>query len=94
MGQCYVHGLWNMHQAYNSCNKIDVKKFLVLIFILPSLVFSQIEGNINGYIYDSKSQLPILGANIIIEGTQKVAISDENGFFEIYKINPQSYNLY
>ena len=22
-----------MHQAYNSCNKVDVKKFLVLIFI-------------------------------------------------------------
>ena len=82
-----------MHQAYNLCNKIDVKKFLVLIFILPSLVFSQIEGNINGYIYDSKSQLPILGANIIIEGTQKGAMSDENGFFEIYKINPRSYNL-
>ena len=82
-----------MHQTYNSCNKIDVKKFLVLFFILPSLVFSQIEGYINGYIYDSKSQLPILGANIIIEGTQKGAISDENGFFEIYKINPKSYNI-
>ena len=57
------------------------------------MIFSQIDGTINGYIYDSKSQLPLLGANVIIEGTDKGAISDENGFFEISKIKPQSYNL-
>ena len=57
------------------------------------MIFSQIDGTINGYIYDSKSQLPLLGANVIIEGADKGAISDENGFFEISKIKPQSYNL-
>ena len=70
-----------------------MKNDLLILLILPNLIFSQIEGNINGYIYDSKSQLPIMGANIIIEDTQKGAITDENGFFEIYQIKPQSYNL-
>ena len=70
-----------------------MKKLISLLVLLPTLIFSQIDGTINGYIYDSKSQLPLLGANVLIEGTDKGAISDENGFFEISKIKPQSYNL-
>tara|TARA_B100001939_G_scaffold275559_1_gene243632 strand:+ start:636 stop:2978 length:2343 start_codon:yes stop_codon:yes gene_type:complete len=70
-----------------------VKKLLSFLLILPSLIFSQVDGALNGYIYDSKSQLPLLGANILIEGTEKGAISDENGFFQILEIKPQSYNL-
>ena len=66
---------------------------LSILFIFPALVFSQVDGTLNGYIYDSKSQLPLLGTNVIIEGTEKGAISDENGFFEISEIKPQSYNL-
>ena len=70
-----------------------MKNILSLLFILPALLFSQIDGSLNGYIYDSKSQLPLLGANVIIEGTEKGAISDENGFFEITNIFPKSYNI-
>jgi len=70
-----------------------VKKLIALLLILPALTFSQVDGIVNGYIYDSKSQLPLLGANVIIEGTEIGAISDENGFFQISEIKPQSYNL-
>jgi len=70
-----------------------VKSNLLLLLLLPSLIFSQIDGTINGYIFDSKSQLPLFGANVVIEGTEKGTISDENGFFEISEIKPQSYNL-
>lgn len=72
---------------------ISVKNILSLLLVFPTLLFSQIDGSINGYIYDSKSQLPLLGANVIIEGTKKGTISDENGFFEITNISPKSYNL-
>jgi hypothetical protein len=72
---------------------ITVKNILSLLLVFPTLLFSQIDGSINGYIYDSKSQLPLLGANVIIEGTEKGTISDENGFFEITNISPKSYNL-
>tara|TARA_B100000900_G_C20589726_1_gene721122 strand:+ start:520 stop:2862 length:2343 start_codon:yes stop_codon:yes gene_type:complete len=70
-----------------------VKSNLILFLFLPSLIFTQVNGTISGYIFDSKSQLPLLGANILIEGTVKGAISDENGFFQIPEIKPQSYNL-
>ena len=68
-------------------------KLFLLLILLPSLIFSQTEGTVNGYIFDSKRQLPLFGANVIIEGTEKGTISDENGFFEISEIKPQSYNL-
>ena len=70
-----------------------MKNILSFLFILPVLLFSQTDGYVNGYVYDSKSQLPLLGANVIIDGTEKGAISDENGFFEIKSISPKSYNL-
>ena len=63
-----------------------MKKLLLILYILPIITFSQVDGTLNGYIFDSKSQFPLLGANVIIEGTEKGAISDENGFFEITNI--------
>jgi len=70
-----------------------VKYIQLIFFLLPFLLHSQVDGKLNGFIFDSKSQLPLLGANIIIEGTDKGAISNEDGFFEISNIKPESYNL-
>ena len=70
-----------------------MKRILSILFIIPALTFCQVDGKLNGYIFDSKSQLPLLGANVIIEGTEKGAISNENGYFEISEIKPESYNL-
>ena len=70
-----------------------MKYIQLIFFLLPFLLHSQVDGKLNGFIFDSKSQLPLLGANIIIEGTDKGAISNEDGFFEISNIKPESYNL-
>ena len=70
-----------------------MKKIFLLLFFTPFIIFSQTDGTLNGYVYDSESEMPLLGANIIIEGLEKGAVSDENGFFEILDINPKTYNL-
>ena len=70
-----------------------MKYIQLIFFLLPFLLHSQVDGKLNGFIFDSKSQLPLFGANIIIEGTDKGAISNEDGFFEISNIKPESYNL-
>ena len=70
-----------------------MKYIQLIFFLLPFILHSQVDGKLNGFIFDSKSQLPLLGANIIIEGTDKGAISNEDGFFEISNIKPESYNL-
>ena len=63
-----------------------MKYIQLIFFLIPIILLSQVDGKLNGYIFDSKSQLPLLGANIIIEGTDKGAISNEVGFFEISNI--------
>jgi hypothetical protein len=70
-----------------------MKKIFLLLFFTPFIIFSQTNGTLNGYVYDLESEMPLLGANIIIEGLNKGAVSDENGFFEILNINPKTYNL-
>ena len=70
-----------------------MKYIQIIFFLLPFVLLSQVDGKLNGYIFDSKSQLPLLGANITVEGTEKGAISNEDGFFEISNIKPESYNL-
>ena len=70
-----------------------MRKIFLLLFFTPFIIFSQTDGTLNGYVYDSESEMPLLGANIIIEGLNKGAVSDENGFFEILNINPKTYNL-
>ena len=65
--------------------------FLSLVLTYSS--FSQNQGNISGQIFDSKSQFPLTGANIILDGTTIGAISDENGYFIINNITTKTYNI-
>ena len=66
--------------------------FLIITFI-PMLSLSQAKGEIRGFIFDAESGMPLLGANIIVEGVENGAVSNENGFFEILNIKPKTYNL-
>ena len=71
-----------------------MKKLILLILtLMPVLAFSQAKGEVNGFIFDAESEMPLLGANISVEGLDKGAVSDERGFFEILNIDPKTYNL-
>ena len=52
-----------------------MKKIFLLLLFTPFIIFSQTDGTLNGYVYDSESEMPLLGANIIIEGLEKGAVS-------------------
>ena len=54
--------------------------FLIIALLNIFASFSQNQGSISGEIYDSKSQLPLLGANIVLDNTSLGAISNENGY--------------
>ena len=71
----------------------NLYSFLIIALLNVFASFSQNQGSISGEIYDSKSQLPLLGANIILDNTSIGAISDENGFFIIDNIPTTSYNI-
>ncbi|MBK8944398.1 MAG: TonB-dependent receptor [Ignavibacteriae bacterium] len=65
--------------------------FLIIILLVSENLFAQF-GSIKGKVTDN-SNLPLLGANIIIEGTLIGVATDENGFFNIPKIKNGSYFL-
>ena len=72
------------------------QKVLLLILILTlwtSFVFAGITGKISGRVTDSGTGQPLIGANIIIEGTSLGAATDNDGYFVILSVPPTTYSV-
>lgn len=65
--------------------------FILLFFTITS-IFAQ-EGTIRGTIKDSKTKEDLVGATIYIEGLNKGAAADINGFFSLNRIPAGTYKL-
>ena len=62
-----------------------MKKYLIFILLCSSLIFAQ-AGSIRGTIVDQESGDPLIGANIIIDGTTMGAATDVEGNYQITNI--------
>jgi len=69
----------------------DMKKLLVIFIILLSNIYAQ-SGSIRGRVINENAQ-PVIGANVVVEGTFYGDAADENGFFEIKNIPYGNYIL-
>lgn len=72
-----------------------MKKFFlyVMIFsIIPSLVFAA-AGKIRGQIIDDKTKEALVGASVVIVGTNYGAVTDVEGNFIILNVPPGTYSL-
>ena len=69
-----------------------MKNSLLFLFLLliPSFILAQ-TGNIQGKVTYQNQPLP--GVNILIEGTAKGSVSDDNGFFRIENIPEGTYSF-
>ena len=67
--------------------------FIFLLLISATALQAGTTGKIVGKVTDRKTREPILGANVIIEGTTRGAVTDVDGFFQIINIPPGSYTL-
>ena len=65
---------------------------LLLIFISSS-AYTQTTGKISGSVIDKETGDPLIGSNIIIEGTHIGAAADSKGEFFIINVPPGVYNL-
>ncbi len=76
-------------------NNYSYSRFLlfVLILILGGKVFAGTTGKITGKVIDKETKEPLLGVNIILEGTVTGAASDIDGRYLILNVHPGSYNL-
>ncbi len=72
-----------------------------LLFIIPFLltiifsinIFAGVTGKIAGKVIDAQSGEPLLGINIIIEGTTQGAATGLDGTYIINNVDPGTYNL-
>ncbi len=72
---------------------VFISALLITSLVLNNGVFAGTTGKIQGTIIDSQSSEPLIGVNVIMEGTTFGAATDESGFFFIINIPPGTYQL-
>lgn len=65
----------------------------ILLLLVSTPIFAQEGGTIRGTIKDSKTKEDIIGATILVQGINKGAATDINGFFSFGKLPVGSYSL-
>lgn len=70
-----------------------MKKLLFLLAIIPFLLFAGTTGKLVGSIKDAQTGEPLIGANILIEGTDYGAATNIRGEYVILNIPPGRYNV-
>lgn len=66
--------------------------YFVLLF-LPTILSAGSSGKLTGHIVDKKSNEPLIGVNIIIQGTTMGSATDFEGYFVIINIPPGTYDV-
>ncbi len=74
-------------------NKYPVVRLLILFILFCGSAFAGVTGKIAGYVYDDQTREPVIGANVLLEGTYLGAAVDVNGFFSINNVPPGKYRL-
>jgi len=73
--------------------KVIASLFCLLLLLEGTSVHAGTTGKIAGKITDAANKEPLIGANIIIEGTNLGAAADFDGNYFIINIPPGSYNI-
>jgi outer membrane receptor protein involved in Fe transport len=70
-----------------------MKKILSLMLLLPLFIYAGTTGKLAGTIKDAQTGEPLVGANVIIEGTSFGAATNVNGEYVILNISPGRYDV-
>lgn len=73
-----------------------MRKFLLLTFLtlfFASQIPAQTNGKISGTVTDSKTKEPLIGVNVILQGTTLGASTDADGYYAILNVLPGTYTV-
>jgi len=70
-----------------------IQLFLIVVVAFPLYSVAQNIGELSGYIYDAKTEEPLIGATVRVLDTEFGSITDLNGFFKISNIPTQNYSV-
>ncbi|MFH1195437.1 MAG: TonB-dependent receptor [bacterium] len=73
--------------------RVIINSTLIFILIVAGVVSAQSSGKITGKVTDAATGEPIIGCNIVLEGTNYGAASDIDGEYIIVKVPSGSYNV-
>lgn len=78
----------------NSCRFTPaVSLLLMFVFLLPTLSFAGTTGKVAGQITDSQTGEPLPLVNVLVQGTQRGAATDLEGYYFIINLAPGTYTL-
>ncbi len=66
--------------------------FLLATFV-PTFLMAQVSGTLSGYVINSTSEEPLVGATVRLDSTRLGATTNEEGFFSIANIPTKAYNV-
>ena len=69
-----------------------LKKYFAIIYMVASFSFGQ-TGTITGKVLDASDGSPLMGANVVLEGTTQGAASSTDGQYSILQVDPGDYTL-
>ena len=67
--------------------------FTILVLLLPIDSYTSITGKVTGFIKDASTKEPLIGVNILVEGTRYGAATGQNGKYILLNIPPDVYTL-
>ena len=69
------------------------KLILWLMIIIPAILSAGVTGKIRGRVVDAISDEPLIGVNVIVEGTNMGASTDVDGYYNLIGLSPGTYSL-
>ncbi len=83
-----------------SSSKLNLSKFYsilqflsLIVFLCMGQLFGAVTGKISGQVTDINTGEPLIGANVVLEGTSMGAATDIEGYFVILNIDPGKYSI-
>lgn len=70
-----------------------MKKLIVLVFSLVSVLAYSQTGSVKGFVYDTETGEPIIFTNVYLDGSSHGSTTDENGLYVISRVPPGDYTL-
>ncbi len=69
------------------------KNILWLMLIIPIILSAGVTGKIRGRVVDANSDDPLVGVNVIVDGTNMGASTDLDGYYNLIGLNPGTYSI-
>ena len=70
-----------------------ILQLIICLVLMSSVLMAGTTGKITGRIVNAENDEPLVGANVMVEGTGLGSFTDDNGYFVILSVPPATYNV-